>query len=221
MENNIIKPKAFIVVSRYKEDVSWIKSLTDNYIIYNKGEELPSEYKQILASNFGANQYDIFRFIHDNYENLPDLIAFVQGDPYDHCIPERFNTLIYNESFTLLFGDPRYPDGNFSGQPYWEQNSSWYINEPFNSHKPPCKFSSFDDFANHIFNDYTHQPTVTFPPGSQFIVEKERCLYYSKNFWEKLMEAVCQEIGMNGGREAHIIERVIQIIFENKYKEKC
>jgi len=220
MDNNLKKPKAFLVISRYKENVEWIKSLTDNYIIYNKGEELSIEYKQIVAPNFGGNQYDIFRYIYDNYDNLPDLIAFVQGDPYDHCIPERFNTLIYNESFTLLFGDPRYPDGNLGGQPYWEQNSSWYINEPFNSHKPPCKFSSFDDFANHMFSDYTHQPTVTFPPGSQFIVEKERCLHYSKNFWKKIMEAVCQEIGMNGGRETHIIERAMQMIFENKFNER-
>jgi len=212
--------KSFLVISRYKEDISWINSLTDNYIIYNKGEELPSEYKQIIASNFGGNQYDIFRFIHDNYKNLPDLIAFVQGNPYDHCLLERFNELIYNEQFTLLFGDKTYPDGNYHGFPYWETNNSWYINGPFNSHKPLCKFSSFDDFANYMFDDYTYQPTVTFPPGSQFIVEKERCLYYSKNFWKKLMEAVCQEIGMNGGRETHIIERSMQLIFENKYKEK-
>lgn len=212
--------KAFLVISRFSEDISWINNYTSNYVIYNKGEELPSEYKQIMTPNFGGNQYDIFRFIHDNYENLPNLIAFAQGDPYDHCIPERFNNLIYNDSFTLLFGDPRYPDGNFQGQPYWEMNNSWYINEPWNNYKPPCKFSSFDDFAQHIFKDYTHLPTVTFPPGSQFIVEKERCLYYSKTFWKKLMESVCQEVGMNGGRETHIIERAMQIIFENKYKEK-
>jgi hypothetical protein len=214
------KPKAFIVVSRYKEDVSWIDSLTDDYIIYNKGEELPKKYKQILAPNFGGNQYDIFRYIHDNYDNLPELMAFVQGDPFDHCIPDRFNELIYNESFTLLFGDKNYPDGNYMGSPYWESNSSWYMNESWQSHKPQSKFPGFDNFANHIFSDYTHQPTVTFPPGSQFIVEKERCLFYSKDFWKKLMESVCQEIGMNGGRETHIIERSMQIIFENKYKEK-
>lgn len=212
--------KSFLVVSRYKEDVSWIKSLTNDYIIYNKGEELSSEYKQIMAPNFGGNQYDIFRFIHDNYENLPNLIAFVQGDPYDHCLLERFNELIQNDSFTLLFGDKTYPDGNYYGSPYWEFNSSWYINEPWNDHKPPCKFSGFDDFASSIFENYTHSPIVSFPPGSQFIVEKERCLYYSKNFWKKLMESVCQEVGMNGGRETHIIERAMQIIFENKYKEK-
>jgi hypothetical protein len=56
---------SFLVVSRFNEDISWINNYTSNYIIYNKGEELPSEYNQIMAPNFGGNQYDIFRYIHD------------------------------------------------------------------------------------------------------------------------------------------------------------
>ena len=52
----MIEPKAYLVVSRYKEDVSWIKNLTSKYIIYNKGEKLPDSYNQICLPNFGANQ---------------------------------------------------------------------------------------------------------------------------------------------------------------------
>lgn len=215
-----MKPKAFIVVSRYSEDVTWLDSLTSDYIIYNKGEELPSSYNQILAPNFGGNQYDVFRYIHDNYDQLPDVIAFVQGNPFDHCLPERFNSLIHNTSFTPLFGDASFPDGNLHGEPYWEMNNSWYLSESWNHDKPQCKFIDFHDYANYIFEDYTPLEKVTFPPGSQFIVEKHQCLHYSKHFWKKLMECVCQEVGMNGGKETHIIERSMQIIFENKYKER-
>jgi hypothetical protein len=207
--------KAFLVISRFNEDVSWINDYTSNYIIYNKGEELPPSFKQKLLPNFGANQYDIFKFIYDNYENLPDLIAFMQGNPFDHCLSERFNQLIYNNSYTPLFGDVNYPHGEYS-----ETNNNWYINGDFNNHKPPSKFGSFDEYMNHLFEDYTPLGTLHFPPGSQLIVEKERCLFYSKEFWKKLMDIICVEEGMNGGREAHIIERSIQLIFENKYKEK-
>jgi hypothetical protein len=215
----MIKPKAFLVISKYNEDVSWVKSLTDDYIIYNKGEVLPPEYNQIQLPNFGANQYDIFHYIYNNYNNLPDLIAFMQGNPFDHCLPDRFNKLIYNESFTSLFGDAYYPDGN-----YFETNDhtdNWYINASFNSQKPPSKFSNFDEYMGFLFEDYTHQNIITFPPGSQLIVEKEKCLFYSQDFWKKLMGIPSDTIGANGGREAHIIERSIQTIFENKYKEKC
>jgi len=215
MDSNMKKIKAFLVISRFNEDVSWINDYTSNYIIYNKGEKLPKPYKQKLLPNFGANQYDIFNYIYTNYEKLPDLIAFMQGNPFDHCLPERFNQLIYNELHTPLFGDSSYPHGE-----YHETNNNWYIDAGFNGNKPPSKFSSFDEYMNHMFEDYTPLDTLHFPPGSQLIVEKERCLFYSKEFWKKLMDVICHEEGMNGGREAHIVERSIQLIFENKYKEK-
>jgi hypothetical protein len=210
------KPKAFIVVSRYKEDVNWIKELTDDYVIYNKGEPLGEGFNERMLPNFGGNQYDIFKFIHDNYENLPDLIAFVQGNPFDHCLKERFDKLIHNTYFTRLFGDKNYLNGVYS-----EENNSWYINGgAHNTGKPPSKFSSFGEYANHIFEDYTHVNVLDFPPGSQLIVEKQRCLFYSKAFWKKLMDVIPNQIGLNGGREAHIVERSMQIIFENRYKER-
>jgi hypothetical protein len=212
MDNNI---KAFLVISRFNEDINWINNYTSNYIIYNKGEELPEQYKQKIVPNFGANQYDIFNYIYSNYNKLPDLIAFVQGHPFDHCLPERFDQLIQSESYTPLFGDANYPHGE-----YHETNNNWYINGDFNRHKPPSKFGSFDEYMNHLFEDYTPLDTLHFPPGSQLIVEKERCLFYSREFWKKLMDVICHEGGMNGGREAHIVERSIQLIFENKYKEK-
>lgn len=209
-----MKPKAYIVISRYQESVEWVKSLTDNYIIYNKGEELPSEYNQKIVDNFGANQYDIARYIYDNYYNLPPLIAFLQGDPFDHCLPDRFNQLIYNESFTPIFGDKNYPSGEYS-----EGNNSWYIDQPWQSHKPQCKFENFDEYAKHIFSNYIREEALIFPPGSQFIVEKERCMFYSRDFWKKIMDIIPTDLNINGGREVHIIERSLQLIFENKYRE--
>lgn len=209
------KIKAFLIISRFNEDISWINNYTSNYIIYNKGENLPETYKQKMVPNFGGNQYDIFNYIYTNYNKLPNLIAFMQGNPFDHCLPERFDQLIYNESYTHLFGDINYPHGE-----YFESNNNWYIDASFNGHKPPSKFPSFDEYMHHMFEDYTPLSTLYFPPGSQLIVEKERCLFYSKEFWKKLMEVIRIEWGINGGREAHIVERSIQLIFENKYKEK-
>lgn len=209
-----MKKKLFVIISRYQEDIKWINNYDFDYIIYNKGEKLDN-YNQKQISNFGGNQYDIASFIWENYDKLPSIIAFVQGNPYDHCVPGRFNELIKNDCFTPLFGDTNYPNGE-----YHENNDNWYINGEFNSHKPLSKFSNFDEYMGYLFEDYSHLDKIIFPPGSQFIVEKERCLFYSKKFWKKLMDVFCQEIGMNGGREAHIVERSMQLIFENKYKEK-
>ena len=153
------KIKAFLIISRFNEDISWINNYTSNYIIYNKGENLPETYKQKMVPNFGGNQYDIFNYIYTNYNKLPNLIAFMQGNPFDHCLPERFDQLIYNESYTHLFGDINYPHGE-----YFESNNNWYIDASFNGHKPPSKFPSFDEYMHHMFEDYTPLSTLYFPP---------------------------------------------------------
>lgn len=71
--------KAKLILSRYKEDFSWIKEYTDNYFVYNKGEVIEGDYRILNVENIGGNQRDIFKFIIDNYENLPELMAFVQA----------------------------------------------------------------------------------------------------------------------------------------------
>lgn len=207
------KINSFLVVSRFNENVDWIHEFVDNnYVIYNKGTPLPNSFNQIMSENFGANQYDMCRFIHDNYDNLPQSMAFVQGAPFDHCLPDRFRSLIYNTTFTPLFGDKNFPNGI-----YGEPNDNWYI-QPHIYDSP--KFSSFDEYAEYIFKDYVHQNYLMFPPGSQIVVEKERCLFYSKNFWKKMMGVFPTTLGTNGGREAHIVERSIQLIFENIFHER-
>jgi hypothetical protein len=205
----------FFVISRFSENVEWIREITDNYIIYNKGEELDSSFHQKVVPNFGGNQYDIFNYIVENYDNLPDLIAFVQGNPFDHCIKERFLDLIKNDYYTHLFGDSNYPDGE-----YTEENNNWYIGPVSRTKGITSSISSFDEYAEKTFKNYTHLNFLKFPPGSQILVEKERCLYYSKKFWNRLMGSINQEIGMNGGVEAHIVERSIDLIFQNIYEEK-
>ena len=212
------KIKSFLVVSRYKENVDWILDYTDNYIVYNKGDDLLFNFKQIKRPNFGANQYDIFHFIYTNYDYLPDLMTFCQGNPFDHCTKSDFDKWIYNPYYTILFST--HVGFDFRSGIFTELNSNPYLNPTFMPHLPPCKVTSFDEFANSIFEDYSSQSFLTFPPGSQLTVEKERCLYYSKNFWLKLMNFINNDVGLNGGREAHVVERAMQLIFETRFKEK-
>lgn len=208
-----MKIKSFLVVSRFKENVEWVHNYTNEYVIYNKGEDLPDDFKQLKQPNFGGNQYDIFHFIYENYYNLPDLIAFCQGNPFDHCSEIDFNRLIYNEYYTNLFST--HAGENFQSGIFFEANDNFYL-----KCSNACKVSSFDEFASSIFENYLPIRILSFPPGSQFIVEKERCLYYSRAFWKNLMKFINTDIGLNGGRESHVVERAMQLIFETRYKEK-
>ena len=80
-----------LVVSNYCTNLDWLK-ITHEYgihpedtIIYSR---TPEEYKEdfsylgtyIKSPNVGENIYDIFRYIIEYYENLPDISIFIKGN---------------------------------------------------------------------------------------------------------------------------------------------
>lgn len=219
------KPKCFFVISRFNEDASWIKKYTNNYIIYNKGKELLG-LKAIKRPNFGGNQFDIFHFIYNNYHHLPNLMAFVQANPFDHCKKEVFDKLICQEKFTPLEYYGNTPANSYEKRDldggFLEINNSWYL-EAHNKtikekgYKITCPFKNFNQYMNEIFENYDYPKFIRFAPGSQYLVEKERCLYYPKGFWKHIMDIFPKDQRVNGGIEAHIIERSLWLIFNNIY----
>lgn len=208
-----MKPKAFFVISRYSEDISWINDFNFDYIIYNKGEKIEGAYNVLDIENIGNNQRDIFKYIIDNYDNLPDVIGFIQGNPFDHCKIEKFNKIMNNEHFTALESfegitcNPYQKLSNDGG--YMEINNSWYISAHNSTHNQDCKYSSFDDFMYNTFINYTRSDWNRFTPGSQYIITKEIATFYSKKFWEFLRDILYK----NNMTEGHIIERALWMIF--------
>jgi hypothetical protein len=208
------KDEPIFILSRYNEDVSWVKDYTDDYIVYNKGEKLPADIKSLPMENIGGNQRDIFYFIYNNYENLPDAMLFVQAFPFDHCNKEKFEKIMYNKFFTPLesyehIEENGYQKKDTSGG-FMERNNSWYIAAHNRTYKQSCRYDSFDQFMNSIFKNYKHLDWIRFAPGSQYIIEKRQALFYSKKFWSYLMDV----INKKNTTEAHIIERSLMEIFK-------
>lgn len=96
------KPEAFFVVSQWNNDISWVDEYTDRFLIYDKSNTLPEGEKILKIQNVGYNIYDICHYIVSNYDNLPEVVAFFEGDPFTHCKREVFDELIYNVNFTPL-----------------------------------------------------------------------------------------------------------------------
>ena len=230
-KNLTMNNKCLIVVSRYKEDMSWLSDYENESLIYNKGIDDLKELNSIQVDNFGGNQYDICRYIYDNYHNLPNTIAFVQGNPYDHCAKEKFSKLINDNWFTALESyenlkvnsiHKKCKDIDFG---YMEVNNSWYI-RAHNNHlskmgfEANCPYNNFDDFMKTFFEDYTHIDWLRFSPGSQYLVERDRCLRYPRSFWGNLMNVFPLNTSINGGTEAHIVERALWFIFCGFFKPK-
>ena len=215
-DNKTLKP--FFVLSRYKEDPSWIKEYTENYIIYNKGPQDLPDFKTKVMPNIGGNQYDIAHFIYENYENLPDLMAFLQAFPWDHCNREKFDKIIYNEFFTSLESYEHLENTHAhiidSDGGYMEINNSWYIPAHNSTYNLTCKYKSYHEFMLRLFKDYDAPTYIRFAPGSQYLITKKDALRYSKKFWKFLMD----ELPKNGMTEAHIIERSLYYVFTKKYR---
>lgn len=216
-----------IIISRYNEDVSWIDkyNISDyEYIIYNKGEDLKEDYNQKKCENIGNNQRDIFEFIFENYDSLPDYMVFLQGNPIDHLTSpidfsgdvekllfDNLSELISREEFTYIENFDNRINGSYSRltDGYEEINNSWYIPATNQFNNQTCRWLDFDHFMNDTFKNYTTQMWLRFTPGSQYVLTKEIALHYSKEFWGSLMNI----LNRNGMTEGHIIERSLGLLF--------
>jgi hypothetical protein len=215
-----MKPKSFFVISEWNNDISWVKDYTEDYIIYDKSNTLPEDEKILKPKNVGFNIWDQFDFIVNHYNNLPKVVAFLEGNPFDHCKQETFDKLIYNETFTPIedyshvpeyFAHKKDLDGG-----YMEINNSWYLglNDPKFEHR---WYNSYNEFMMDIFEDYLPVSWVRFSPGGQYIVPRANILKYTLDFWDKLKGTVSYA---TLPLEAFMIERALFYIYSNKYTER-
>jgi hypothetical protein len=197
--------KKKMIISRYNEDISWVKEYEKDfdYIIYNKGKKLETEYKSLDVDNIGNNQRDIFHFIYENYSDLPDIMIFVQGHPFDHCKKDSFDKLVYNETLTSLEDLRHLQNMMDENGGYQEGNDSWYVNAHNNTWNQTCKWNTLDEFMDKTFTNYKKLDKIRFTPGSQYIITKDIAKHYSKNFWLYMMDILHK----NNMTEGHIIER--------------
>jgi hypothetical protein len=199
-----------IVISRYNEPIDWILDLECDYIIYNKGESIgnpniPSE-KIINVPNEGREAETFLRYIVSNYNDLPETIAFVQGNPFDHY-PETLVTLSSKDHKGISKMGPQTScDGN--GYPS-------YPGLPL-SHIQKIAMPDLD-----IDNFY-------FTAGAQMMVDKEYILNKPLEWWESVFSMYnsywFSNIESGYGHKpgvfiAHVFERLWEYIFKYDIKK--
>ena len=109
--------KKSIIISRFNEDINWLKDLKDfrKIIIYNKGNSLSNHdnFQIINLDNVGRESHTWIYHIVKNYNNLDDIIIFLQGriddlgcmaflDPNDYIL--NINKFGYSASRYGLLG---------------------------------------------------------------------------------------------------------------------
>jgi hypothetical protein len=177
-----------IVVSRYNEDINWIKFLNYKYIIYNKGEDI--ELDNIKLPNIGRESHTYLYHIINNYNNLDEITVFLQGNPFDHS----------NDLFNSIF--------NYNNENFYNL-CNWIVDCDLNGCPNHCGLEIVD-FYQKIFNKDVDFDKLTFGAGAQFIVNKNSILKHPKSFYENILTLLDYSINPI---EAYIIERLWHKIF--------
>lgn len=186
-----------IVVSRFNEGIEWTKQL-QNVIIYNKGDDdLDQTYNSIKLQNVGREGHTYYTHIYNNYDNLDDYTAFLQGNPFDHS-----PNIIHDLTFPIKT--------DF-------QDLSTRIIKTTISKCPNHPGIPLLDVYQKLFNDGYTDTSIEFGAGAQFIVSKKFILSRPKTFYLQIINLLNKSINP---LEGFVIERFHRIIFDNEYKLK-
>jgi len=91
-------PSYHLVVARYKEDVSWM-DLVDNdpagtIFVYDKSPQPNPAF--IPRANRGREVGSFLEHIILHYDDLPEYVIFVQGDPFAHVNDKNRDSLAHH-----------------------------------------------------------------------------------------------------------------------------
>lgn len=202
----MVSYKGDIVVSRYNEDISWIKRVHDyRTFIYNKGEYLDNT---ITLPNVGREAQTYLHHIVHNYENLGDWVFFVQGHPFDHV----------KNYVEILNGFPN----TSPKSPLKIENSIYFLTGGVFSqvlHSRPngrphhAPLLDMNEIWINLFKDPPPE-TYPFTAGAIFAVSRETILNRTKRFYEK-----CLEFSTSRVHAPWEYERLFYAVFNPENKE--
>jgi hypothetical protein len=182
-----------LVIARYNEDLSWIDDINCQYLIYNKG--LPLSVPSILTPNIGRESETYLRYIKDNYHNLPNIIIFAQGNPFDHCADfiDKVNSLEFLDNNYVTLCDTIYSIDINITQPYLKEVTEKFIPE-----------------YNNVCKNWD------FGAGAQYAVSKKLILKKPIEWWEQLYTTHMYYSTLNSHSQLnipHTFERLWSIIW--------
>ena len=79
-------PVAF-VVARFREDLAWLtgSAAAAASIVYDKsGDAVPGVLEWVPVPNAGRESETWLRYIIAHYDDLPEVVCFLQGNPFEH-----------------------------------------------------------------------------------------------------------------------------------------
>lgn len=155
-----------VVVNHYQHDTSWVNRLRHPAVVYNKNPQDTDKYSLNLP-NVGFDTIVYFRYIIDNYENLPDYMCFLQDDPFFHCMDviQIVNNFAFDRDFVPM------------STSYYLGGHDWKMSE---------------DYADRVGLQY--QRPLKMITSCQVIISREKVLQRPKSFYELLVSTIDKHV---------------------------
>jgi len=204
-----------IVTSHWKEDLTWLKKSKFPVVLIDKEGSDPSCFEpQYIIPNKGGAESTYFKYIIENYENLPDHIAFIHGHETTYHHKHNRPLLEVLEGANLSFG--YIPLSNWVRHYYFDNIIGDRLDCP----------TLWDNF--NLPNEIKPEKgsLLIFQPNSEFIVSKERILRHPKQVYINMFDVLmteeklwCPHLKINVGKHYALLENIFHIIFfeENIY----
>lgn len=220
--------KRIYIISNYDYDpTEVIESLNDDYILCQQSDDSKVPKKLKMLSNYkitkhtGHNISDYLEYIIENYDNLPDEVAFIKGNIFPrHMEKNVFLSRIKENGFIPLYSDENTYKAQFGKRKrifnqfiaqqiapgiYLEIANDWYVDSKPKGTYYPTLESLFKRITNRELPKY-----ITFTPGACMIMPKERILRFNKEFYEEMYTIVSYDFFPV---EAYHVERCMLYIF--------
>lgn len=190
-----------IVISRFNEDISWINGLNCKITIYNKGE--PCGFNAIKLENVGREATTILYHIINNYNNLAEYTAFLQGNPFEHAKNAKQIISALPNNISKLY---KFSEGCYA-------IADKILNETQSS------ISKFNVFPEDFYKTFFLEPNSKFfyASGAQYLVHRDNIKNKEIGFYKTILNSYEWK-----NHEPWSIERNWPMIFdrEDKYKHK-
>lgn len=200
-----------VIVARYNEDIRWLRWIrfcNSRALVIDKGDGDIRMHHSFTpetincytgAPNVGREGHTFYRFILDNYSNLPDFVVLLQGNPFDHSphIVDRLNAYLQEPAetradFLYLSEELISVDldgvGHFTPQPL-PMRTVW----------------------EHIFQEASpERKRWVFGAGAQFAVSKRAILGRPYHTYERIVQVLENE---QNPIEGYCMERLHPVVF--------
>lgn len=240
---HMLKTDNFFLIHNFNTVPEELLSYCKDYLIVDAStdsgvtEELEKRglhYTHI--ENTGHNITTYFDYFARNHERLPEIICICKGNMLGrHCSKEYFERVYNNSYFTYLYEDkesrlrfskPSGNEGEAGAEPsriaslvsesqYIEENTSWYVDSPSHPHR---YFDDFDDLLTFIYKEPVLPRYCLFSPGACYIVRREQIRKHGAAFYRNLNKIMNYGLDPNFPSEAHMVERMLPLVFEAAYE---